>query len=148
MPLYYRRNVLKIGLSAAAASMLPLNALAAAMQMPDNRRSLDLYNIHTAERLSVCYYKQGAYLPKALTDINHILRDHRTGDVTDMQTELLDLLYAVKRRIRAKGPFSIISGYRCPSTNEALRRKTDGVAKKSYHTKGMAIDIRLPGYDT
>jgi uncharacterized protein YcbK (DUF882 family) len=44
-------------------------------------------------------------------------------------------------------PFSVISGYRSPATNAMLRGDRDhsGVAAKSLHMQGMAIDIRVPG---
>ena len=29
-----------------------------------------------------------------------------------------------------------------------LNKKSSGVAKRSYHMLGQAIDIRLPGFDT
>ena len=39
----------------------------------------------------------------------------------------------------------MISGYRSPKTNAMLREETKGVATHSYHMKGMAIDVRIPG---
>ena len=38
----------------------------------------------------------------------------------------------------------IICGYRSPKTNAMLRSKSSGVAKKSYHVIGKAVDFRLP----
>jgi uncharacterized protein YcbK (DUF882 family) len=49
---------------------------------------------------------------------------------------------------RDTGEFQIISGYRSPKTNEMLRSSGSGVAKRSLHMQGRAIDIRLSGYDT
>lgn len=148
MPIYHRRDFLKIGLGILAGSALPLDALAAALKRIDAPRALAFYNIHTDERIELCYFDQGAYCPQALEQINYILRDFRTGEVTPIDTDLLDLLYAVKCRIHPRDSFSVISGYRSPETNEKLRRHTRGVAKKSFHTRGKAIDIRIPGYDT
>ena len=37
----------------------------------------------------------------------------------------------------------LISGYRSLATNNHLRQHTSGVAKKSYHTRGQAMDFRL-----
>ncbi|MDF1721839.1 MAG: DUF882 domain-containing protein [Minwuia sp.] len=37
--------------------------------------------------------------------------------------------------------------YRSPTSNAALRKPGSGVAKKSYHMRGMAADIRVPGVD-
>ncbi|MDQ7072800.1 MAG: DUF882 domain-containing protein [Gammaproteobacteria bacterium] len=55
--------------------------------------------------------------------------------------ELLNLLHA---KVDGKQAFHVISGYRSPKSNAALRKNSTGVAKKSFHMKGMAIDIRLP----
>ena len=131
-----------------AGSALPLNAMAAAMKGFDTKRSLAFYNIHTNEDLHVTYFQDGVYSPEALSRINHILRDYRTDSIKPIDTELLDLLFAVKCRVLPRGPFHVISGYRSPATNEMLRRRSTGVAKASFHTVGKAVDIRLPDYNT
>jgi uncharacterized protein YcbK (DUF882 family) len=80
--------------------------------------------------------------------INHILRDHRTGETRAMDPALMDLLSCVHRQLNCNAPFHIISGYRSPKTNTELRKRSSGVAKFSYHMLGQAIDIRLPECDT
>jgi uncharacterized protein YcbK (DUF882 family) len=57
----------------------------------------------------------------------------------------LDLMAAISRKVDAKQPFEIISGYRSPQTNRALSSNSKGVAKNSYHMQGKAVDLRLPG---
>ncbi|MGH6929570.1 MAG: YcbK family protein, partial [Dongiaceae bacterium] len=37
----------------------------------------------------------------------------------------------------------VISGYRSPATNAKLASVGHGVARRSYHMKGMAIDVAL-----
>lgn len=148
MTMCLRRDFLKMGLGVLAGSMLPLNAMAAVLKQVEPNRMLSFYNIHTQEQTEVCYFDATGYRADALIQIDHVLRDYRTGEVNPIDTELLDLLYAVKCRVHPQTPFSVISGYRSPVTNERLRRSTNGVAKKSFHTKGKAIDIRLPGYST
>ncbi|MDA8138244.1 MAG: YcbK family protein [Desulfobacteraceae bacterium] len=143
-----RRDFLKAGLGFLAGSLLPVKALAAMISPLEVRRTLALYNIHTEEHLDVCYFDQDGYRFDALTQIDHFLRDYRTGEVNTIDVDLIDLLYTVQCHIRPSAPFSIISGYRSRETNERLRRSTAGVAKDSFHTKGKAIDIRLPGYNT
>ena len=110
-------------------------------------RSLGFYNTHTDEVLKTVYWAEGKYQPDGLREINRILRDHRTGDVHRMDERLLDLLYSLQNRTGRKDKFHIISGYRSPATNAMLSARSSGVAKHSYHMQGMAIDIRLPGYD-
>jgi uncharacterized protein YcbK (DUF882 family) len=142
-----RRDFIKMGSGLLATCLLPSAGWSALS--PDNtRRTLSFYNTHTGERLSVCYFKNGAYCPQAMGRINHILRDHRTGDIKVMDPTLLDLLASVNRQLGCSTPFHIISGYRSPQTNARLRKQTTGVAKFSYHMLGRAIDIRLPGCDT
>jgi uncharacterized protein YcbK (DUF882 family) len=138
-----RRDFLGRGLLAGAtACVLPGTALAALT--PD--RSLSFFNTHTGETLAVRYHNGAGYCPEALSRVNHIFRDHRTGDVARIAPELLDLLFSLRLKTEAGTPFSIISGYRSPATNTMLRKKSSGVAKKSLHTRGQAVDIRLPGF--
>ncbi|HKK33885.1 MAG TPA: DUF882 domain-containing protein [Desulfomicrobiaceae bacterium] len=141
-----RRDFLSQGLVAGATvCALPGSALAA---LTANRsdRSLSFFNTHTGENLSIRYHDGAGYRQEALRRINHIFRDHRTGDVARINPELLDLLFSLRLKTDANSPFSIISGYRSPTTNALLRKKSSGVAKKSLHTQGLAVDIRVPGF--
>ncbi len=134
-----RRRLLKAGVAAAAAMSLP-TAWAAAAKVP---RSLAFRHLHTGEELSITYFDQGAYDDVALAAINHLLRDFRTGDVYPIRRALLDQLALVHRTIGSDAPFQIISGYRSPATNGMLHRTSGGVASRSLHMDGMAIDVRL-----
>lgn len=62
-----------------------------------------------------------------------------------MDPELLMVLAKLQNEVGVAGPFHVISGYRSPKTNAKLRADGRGVAKKSLHMQGKAIDIRLPG---
>lgn len=108
-------------------------------------RSLALQNIHTGERLAVDYWVDGAYQAEALAAVNYVLRDFRTGDLHVIEPQLLDLLARMRARLETAAPFQVISGYRSPATNAMLRseREHSGVASKSLHMQGMAIDVRL-----
>lgn len=143
-----RREFLKLGAGVLAGTILPMPVLAATLNNSAPRRRLSLYNTHTDESIDACYFNSDAYSPDALNQINYILRDHRTKEVQPIDLHLLDTLYAINLKVRPKTPFHIISGYRSPATNAMLRKITTGVARKSLHTKGKAIDIRLPGYST
>jgi uncharacterized protein YcbK (DUF882 family) len=143
-----RRQILKLGAQAAAAMLTPLPVWAAIKPPIAGLRSLALYNIHTQESVNVCYFKDGRYDQQAIEQINFILRDHRTGDVRPIDRELIDLLHTVSAKIGLKNPFHIISGYRSPKTNAMLHRLSSGVAGKSLHLVGKAIDIRIPQYNT
>jgi uncharacterized protein YcbK (DUF882 family) len=106
-------------------------------------RSLDFVHTHTGERLAVEYFGGGAYVPDALTTVNHFLRDFRTGDVHSIDPHLLDLLHGLTGLTGSQRPYQVISGYRSPVTNDMLRHRSEGVAAGSLHMQGQAIDIRL-----
>jgi len=80
--------------------------------------------------------------------INHIMRDYRTGEIKPIAPKPLDLLHCIVSEVNPRAPISIISGYRSPTTNAALRKVTKGVPPKSLHMEGRAIDMRIPGYCT
>lgn len=106
-------------------------------------RALRFEHTHTGEKLAVAYFDQGTYVTDALASVNHFLRDFRTGDVREIDTGLLDLLHRLTARTETARPFEVISGYRSPVTNAALRRGSEGVAAGSLHMVGRAIDVRL-----
>jgi uncharacterized protein YcbK (DUF882 family) len=140
----HRRSVLaKVGTTLLVTSMKP----AFASDIESGGRFLKLHNIHTGERLSVDYWSNGAYLPDALAAINRILRDFRTGDIQPIEPHLLDTMVRLHGKLETSTPFEVISGYRSPATNAALHAKSEesGVAVKSLHMQGMAVDIRVPG---
>jgi uncharacterized protein YcbK (DUF882 family) len=108
-------------------------------------RTLAFRNLHTGEDLRSTFWADGRYLRNELKAIDHLLRDHRSGEVHPMDPALLDLLYLLQQSVAVKGAFHIISGYRSPATNRKLSARSSGVAKKSLHMRGKAVDIRLPG---
>jgi uncharacterized protein YcbK (DUF882 family) len=143
-PCLLSRRALLAAAVAAAGLQFALKAHAA------TPRSLAFYHTHTGERLRVTYIENGAPVPEALDEISHFLRDFRTGDVHPIDPALLDVLYALRTRAGDRGTYEIISGYRSPRTNNMLRgRSSDsGVAKRSLHMEGKAIDVRLTGVRT
>ena len=106
-------------------------------------RELRFNHLHTGEALTVEYFQSGHYQPDALVAVNHLLRDFRTGDVHTIDPSLLDVLFDLRARVATRGSFEVISGYRSPKTNAALRRRSEGVAAHSLHMSGRAIDVRL-----
>lgn len=142
-----RRHFVGLGVLGFVLSFFPRGVLAAARSLVAMERSLSLHNTHTGESLNVVYWARGDYLPGGLDDLNYILRDHRTGEIKPIDTQLLDLLHALSEKLCARHPFHIISGYRSQATNDFLRRCGRGVARNSLHIQGKAADIRLPGCD-
>ena len=137
-----RRRFLGLSIGAGCGLVLLAAKPAAASA---GARQLRFYNIHTNETLAATYWENGRYLPDRLNEIDYVLRDFRTGDVHSIDPELLDLLDQLRRVIDYDRPINVISGYRCPATNAMLAARSKKVAKNSYHLRGMAIDIRLPG---
>ncbi|MGQ3018400.1 DUF882 domain-containing protein [Phenylobacterium sp.] len=128
-----------------AALTLPLATPALAANPAP--RNLSVLNLHTGERLAATYWEAGAYVKDALAGLARVLRDHRTGETHDMAPGLLDLVASLQAEFAAQ-PVQVISGYRSPRTNEALRQSGGGgVAKRSLHMDGLAMDIRMPGVD-
>ena len=123
--------------------LLPLNTTSSV-----GERSLSFYHTHTKKTLEVTYSVGGEYVESALAEVNDFLADFRTGDAIVIDPELLDLVYDVRASLGSNGTFEVISAYRSPETNEMLRNLGRGVAKKSQHLLGKAIDVRLRNIDS
>lgn len=129
---------------AVAGAMLPL-AQPVLASLPNARR-LEFDHTHTGERLSIVYAVDKQFIPEALETLNHFLRDHYSGEVGRIDPQLFDLLFQTRRELGTNQAFQVISGYRCAATNSNLRNsRGGGVARKSLHMEGKAIDIRIPG---
>jgi len=126
-------------------AMIALPALAIGTPRP---RRLRFVHTHTGETLATTYFDGKGYDAAALLDVDHLLRDFRTGDSKPMDPALLDVLWALQSLADRDATFEIISGYRSPATNAMLHRHSHGVAEHSQHMLGKAIDIRLTGYST
>lgn len=136
-----RRHLIASGLALAGAGL----ATPALADVPV--RALSLLNLHTGEKLDATYWEHGSYVGQALDALNHLLRDHRTGESHTMAPQLLDLVNILGRRLETRQTIQIISGYRSPQTNAALHEKSGGVATHSLHMQGQAMDIRIPGVE-
>lgn len=141
-----RRHFLRRSAQMAMIGAAGPLAARAAFASSAGERSLAFDHTHTREKLSLVYAAGGEYVTQALSKLNHFLRDHYSGDVGVIDPHLFDLLHRVKTELGAKEPFQVISGYRCPLTNDKLRNsRGGGVATRSLHMDGKAIDIRIPG---
>ena len=129
---------------AIAGAVLPI-ARPALASLP-GARSLEFDHTHTGERISVVFAVGNHYVPDALSLVNRFLRDHYSGEVGQIDPQLLDLLFKTRQELGCDQPFHVISGYRCATTNSRLRNtRGGGVARQSLHMHGQAIDIRIPG---
>jgi uncharacterized protein YcbK (DUF882 family) len=127
--------------------VLALSTLSSSGMIGEEQK-LSFYNTHTNEHIEVVYKKGGDYSPQALQEINYIFRDHRADKIHPIDPALLDYLYDLLIKIDFYGEVHIISGYRSSETNKKLRKKSSGVAVKSLHIQGRALDFRLPEVDT
>ncbi|MBC8426796.1 DUF882 domain-containing protein [bacterium] len=140
-----RRCFLRLCGAAAAGCLLPAPALALASRLQPVDKAISLLNIHTGESLERVYRTDDAYVAETLAAVDHLLRDHRTGEVRHIDPRLLDQLYYVAAKLGTREPFHVVSGFRSARTNEMLRRQGHATAKRSFHLDGRAVDVRLPG---
>jgi uncharacterized protein YcbK (DUF882 family) len=122
--------------SAGAVLANPLSSFA----IPSPATNLSFYHTHTGETLKVNLKEISG---QALHKVHHFLRDFRTGEIHPIDPQLLSILGHIKKRSGSTGTFEVISGYRSPKTNKMLSTASKGVAKKSLHMGGRAIDVRL-----
>jgi uncharacterized protein YcbK (DUF882 family) len=149
-----RRLLMAGGLAGAAATFLAVGARSRkaaprndAARSKDAAKRIALKNLHTSERLDIEYFREGAYVPDALSAIEVLLRDFRTGERHSIDPSLMDYLVEVAHALGVDPAFTVISGYRSPATNAQLREKSTGVAQRSLHMQGRAIDVRVIGVD-
>lgn len=141
-----RRTFLTQSAGVLAALTCP-NIILADSAIRRREKRLELYNIHTGERIEAVYWADGVYIGEEMARLQFLLRDYRTGETHPVDRKLYDLLYALQSRLGVKGVYHVISGYRAPKTNEMLRKHSRGVAKHSLHMEGRAVDIRLQGVE-
>lgn len=108
-------------------------------------RWLELHNTHTSEVLSVAYRSAGEFVATALERLQWVLRDHRANESHPIDAQLFDQLADLADSAGVEPRFEIISGYRSPATNSKLADASSGVARRSLHMDGRAIDVRLKG---
>ncbi|MYN11805.1 DUF882 domain-containing protein [Pusillimonas sp. TS35] len=141
-----RRRFLSAASGVAVLGAMPTVARATYQTISSASRNLAMDHTHTHEKIELIYAVGPDYVPKALNDLDHFLRDHYSGHIGNMDTGLYDIMYALRASLKVHTPYQIISGYRSPQTNERLRTtRGGGVARRSLHMDGKAVDIRLPG---
>src|ERR1700729_477689 len=124
-------------------------ASSTASSTASEEHALQLYNTHTNEKIDVVYRRGDQYIQSALAKLDYFLRDHNTNEVRHFDPHLYDILSDLTAKVgHANGEIDIVCGYRTPSTNAALRERTNGVAKNSLHIQAEAIDLRMPGVNT
>lgn len=142
---FTRRKVLKMGLAGFAGLAASFAGILPAAARETIGYTISIKNAHTGEVFKGVYRVGGYYVPRAFRQINHIMRDHYNGDLHPIDPRLVDMLAKLQKRCACAEPLTILSGYRSPQTNAMLRAVSRNVAQNSFHMKGQAADIRVPG---
>lgn len=111
---------------------------------PGETRQIWLQRPQSGEELIARYYQDGQLDMGEYLKVCRIMRDVRGGLAAYIDVEVLDLVFAMQKWLVSWGidkPIIVQSGYRSPGTNA----NTEGAAKNSLHTRGRALDIRMPG---
>jgi uncharacterized protein YcbK (DUF882 family) len=137
------RTLFLFGLAAIAAGPL----LSSRGDASDDSRTLTIFHTHTQESATVTFRRAGSYVPDGLQQLNSLLRDWRVEQSTQMDPRLFDIMWEMHRATGSRSPIHIISAYRSPQTNQALRSRSRAVSEQSQHMLGRAIDIRFPDVD-
>jgi uncharacterized protein YcbK (DUF882 family) len=144
-PIFSRRALIGGAMAAGAALAFPLPAMAAGKEL-----RLAIRNVHNNESVDAVFARGGSFVADGLAELNHGLRDWRTGQIHPMDRKLLALLVRLREKLEVSGSrkIDLISGYRSPQTNASLRAhggERTGVASQSQHMLGKATDIMIPG---
>ena len=140
---FSRRNLLG-AFAAGILSATPIYSNAAGfLRGAGDVRRMKLYASRTSESIDVVYWVEGHYIPEALHEINHVMRDWRQNRSAKIDTRTIDVIAATRNILGASDAFTLLSGYRTPQTNAMLRTRSRSVAKQSLHMKGQAADLRM-----
>ncbi|RVU19860.1 DUF882 domain-containing protein [Methylobacterium oryzihabitans] len=106
-------------------------------------RTLSIFHEHTKESLTVTFKRDGRYDRAVLEQLNWLLRDWRIDEPTKMDPRLFDVVWEAHRATGSRDAVHVVSAYRSPQTNAALRRRSRAVAEHSQHMLGKAMDFYL-----
>lgn len=140
----FTRRALLGAFAATVATAAPTYAAAAGfLRGAGDIRKIKMYSTRTGESLEMVYWIEGEYIGEAYAEINHFMRDWRSGATIGIDPRTIDIMAAAHNLMDVSEPYMLISGYRSPQTNAMLRSRSSGVAKNSLHMKGQAADLRL-----
>jgi len=113
------------------------------------QRSIVFLQPESGERLTAVYFHDGHYDLTVLRAIDRLFRDRRANATAKIDPELIDFLVDIRTRLDLPPSvtFEVLSGYRTPESNILLAQHNSNVAIESLHTRGWAVDFRIPGVD-
>ncbi len=140
---FSRRGLLR-AFAATALTAAPVYSNAASvLRGAGDVRRVSMRNQRTSETIDMIYWIEGHYIDEALTEINGFMRDWRQNEIITYDRNNVDIIAATHRLMETNEPYLMLSGYRSAATNAMLAARNSGVARGSYHIKGMAADLRL-----
>jgi uncharacterized protein YcbK (DUF882 family) len=150
-----RRRLLGGALALGAASTIATKGAFAALPASGGNavlkeRRVAFRNIHTNDTVDARFFGADGWDKQGLAELNFGLRDWRNNQETDMDPQLMLLISRIRDTLGVdpRTKIDLISGYRSPVTNAALRARGGehtGVATKSQHMLGKATDLHIPG---
>ncbi|MGR3492151.1 MAG: YcbK family protein [Shimia sp.] len=144
-PRLSRRGLLQ-AFAATAVVAAPTYANAAGfLRGAGDVRRIKMYSGRTGEQIDMIYWIEGKYIADALKEVNYFMRDWRQDEAMKMDTRTVDIIAASRNLLGTDEGFMLLSGYRTVKTNNMLRSRSSGVAKKSLHMVGKAADLRCSG---
>ncbi|QQA41167.1 YcbK family protein [Pelagovum pacificum] len=138
-----RRGLLRAFAATAVTAAPTYSSAAGFLRGAGDVRRLRMYNGRTGEQIDMIYWIDGQYIADSLQQVNHFMRDWRNGQVKNIDTRTLDIAAAAHNLLDVNEPYTLVSGYRSPATNQMLRSQSSGVARNSLHLQGQAADLRL-----
>ncbi len=135
-----------VGVALARIGCADQTAAVVAEEAPAEERLLELFNIHTNATVKAVYKRGAEFDAAAIESFKNLLKDRRNGDVHEIDVRLYDQMFELARMAKCHPHYDIISAYRSRESNDKMSaRPGSGVAKKSLHMQGRAIDVRLRG---
>lgn len=128
----------------AAGAVVTVTLLTSGVAVAGQTRALKIYHLHTHEKMTIVFKRNGRYDAAGLKKLNYILRDWRRNEPTRMDPRLFDLIWEVYQKSGSHDYINVVCGYRAPETNNMLRSRSRGVAEKSQHVLGKALDFYIP----
>ena len=142
-PRVTRRGLLA-AFAATAVASAPYYAHASGfLRRGGDIRRLQMYSGRTGERMDVIYWIDGDYVPEAMREITHFMRDWRDNRTMAIDNRTIDIMAAAHRLMEVNEPYTLLSGFRSQQTNAMLRARSRAVARNSLHLRGQAADLRL-----
>ena len=110
-----------------------------------NEGKIILYSTHFKERYLFKFRNgYGEYDPKILGSLNYFMRCNYDNKYTEMDIATIEMINYVAQLLGVR-EIHIHSAYRTSEYNAMLAKKSENVARNSFHMLGKAVDYSIPG---